>query len=336
MIVFPAILYDILSDNPYQRFLIFKILKRGVSVIRQKLFYNTGMSAEIIIRQTGLFKKELPLSVILGEKLAYGHFDGWRLQENVIKSREFVIYDPDRIGRGIGVSWQKGEKNEITLRLLMICSESELRTFFDCVQRITSFWNCRMYVDGQEMRPEELESLFDEWLALQIHSLQDAAGRILDGDGATLTMYCAMWPLSLGMEEAEMFSTGNGLLKFEDWLHEKQKIDAFYARISFYKGEEGILGVIVLSEGVRVILPSVPHVPPGMEDVRTGKPLVCDNYRLYLFSGSEDREIGSADYAKGIEAIPAEKKTRYDGNHILVEPMTKEELEQIAGLRSEE
>ena len=85
-----------------------------------------------------------------------------------------------------------------------------------------------------------------------------------------------------------------------------------------------------------MILPAVPHVPPGMEDARTGKPLVCDNYRLYLFSGSEDREIGSAEYAKGIEAIPAEKKTRYDGNHILVEQLTKEELEQIAEVRTEQ
>ena len=81
------------------------------------------MSIDITIRQTGLFKKTMPLEVILGSKLKYGIFDDRdRLVPDTLGEKQFLAYLPDCIGRGISVIWNKNEKSIINLRLNNPCA----------------------------------------------------------------------------------------------------------------------------------------------------------------------------------------------------------------------
>ena len=77
------------------------------------------MSIEVTIRQTGLFKKTLPLSVILGDELQYGRLVGERLEPGVLAPDWFIAYNPQHIGRGFSVDWLKSEKKQVYLRLPM-------------------------------------------------------------------------------------------------------------------------------------------------------------------------------------------------------------------------
>ena len=61
------------------------------------------MSLDVCITQKGLFKKGIPLEVILGNELSYGNFDGLCLECGQLGETEFLAYHPAHIGRGLDV-----------------------------------------------------------------------------------------------------------------------------------------------------------------------------------------------------------------------------------------
>ena len=57
------------------------------------------MSIDVILTQKGLFKKPMPLEVILGKELAYGKMEGFRLIRGQLGETEFLAYHPEHIAR---------------------------------------------------------------------------------------------------------------------------------------------------------------------------------------------------------------------------------------------
>ena len=106
------------------------------------------MSIDVILTQKGLFKKPMPLEVILGKELAYGKMEGFRLIRGQLGETEFLAYHPEHIARGFSVIWSPEEKERIQLRALTPSTEAELRDFYDAVDRMVSYWNGRLEVDG--------------------------------------------------------------------------------------------------------------------------------------------------------------------------------------------
>ena len=103
------------------------------------------MSIDVCIKQKGLFKKTIPLDVIIGDELAFGINDGLRMVGDD-QEGNMIFYNPNSIGRGFHISWDEEEKNELNLRLLNPTTTDEMRSFFNCLRRITDYWKCSFTV----------------------------------------------------------------------------------------------------------------------------------------------------------------------------------------------
>ena len=159
------------------------------------------MSIDIVIRQKGLIKKTMPLEVILGSKLEYGVYDdGLRLEKGKLGETEFAAYSPSSLGRGFSVIWNPKEKEEIVLRALNPTSEGELREFYSSIERMTDYWKCTLEVDGNICDPEEFMQGLDDMVQFNFRVLREMVSKVASGEEKMLTLFSAMWPLTVGKE----------------------------------------------------------------------------------------------------------------------------------------
>ena len=287
------------------------------------------MSIDITITQKGLLKKALPLSVLLGKDLQYGALEGERLEPGKLGEADLIAYLPEAIGRGIQIFWREGEKMKVELRSLTPTTREELRAFYDCVGRIAAHWKCDLEVDGEKTTLRDFQAGFENQVSFTLRALRSMSQEILEGKHESLTLYSAMFPLTLGREEAERFAGAESLSGFRDFLHEKQNMDVYYAAPMFYRDGEGVLGLFVLREGVRSVFPKVPQVPLGMRDPETGKALQVDRWEIAL--GDVDmKQVGQVSYDTFLARLPADRVPRFDGGSVLLEGLTLSQLQKIA------
>lgn len=289
------------------------------------------MAIDITLRQVGLERKTMPLKVILGADLLYGAYDeGWRLHCGEKEDEGFLAYMPMQIARGITVDWNEEETEKIRLRVLTPTAPLELRAFYELIHRISTHWNCELEVDGNLTDIDDFIEGFPAALALNEAGLNKMAKDVLDGVDSDITFFSAMWPLVMGRYEAEAFLTEPTY--FSKWLHEKQNIDAYYSKPAFYRSDDGVLGRYAISEQMRCIIPVRPYVPYGFDDPETGELIECEDFGVLLYCVEDDESLGELTYDEFIKAIKklgGTKVKRYDGNHMIIEGLTKEELKSL-------
>lgn len=282
------------------------------------------MSVDLTITQKGIFKKTLPLSVILGDKLRYGvPGEGNCLEPGKTGDGCLILYLPDAIGRGFSITWTLNEMNKVDLRLLTPTCTAEIREFYNTVARITKYWNGELCVEGYIEKPDEWLAGMGEFILFNKQALNTYARKVADGEEKYYVLNCALWPLVMGREEAQKFVDHPAA--FDAWLHEKQSIDAYYAapRFSIVDGE--VIGRLMLAEDYTTILPLNPIVPVGMKDPRTGKELKCSKYFVVLCSFTE-KLLGNVYIEEIAELLPAGKYCRFDENCILIQKLSNDEI----------
>lgn len=290
------------------------------------------MSIDITLRQTAAKKKVLPLEVILGEELVYGAFDGLRTNPGEKGARDFIAWNPDHIGRGFSVEWQEGEKRRVDLRLPLPSTNEEIKDFYDCVERIASFWNCGVEEDGEKA---ELNVFLSGLKAVQETNdrmIIEMAEQVFMGEkDGSMIMPAAIWQLAVGKEEARTFLRAPE--KFAPWLHEHQAVDAYYAMAQFFDRSGKTVGRFTLPVEVPTILPRIPQVPFGYIDTETGLPLVCDTYEIAFLNPEEGKIFACMDYDAFLDRVDATKCERFDGDCFLAQAMDMKELQRVAGIQ---
>lgn len=181
------------------------------------------MAIEITIKQKIFGRKTMPLDVILGDYLYYGNFVNDQLKEGELGESEFIAYNPNHIGRGFSVVWTANEKRKIELRLPQPSTTQELADFYAVVERMVTYWNAKLIVEGCKTRLSDFLSDYQNMVEFNDCIIKRFAQQVLEGESETLTLYSAKWPLSFGKEEAARFieNTEN----YANWLHTKQIVD---------------------------------------------------------------------------------------------------------------
>ncbi len=282
------------------------------------------MSIEVVVRQKGLFKKVLPLQVIISDRLLYGAFDGVRLIPDHLGEREFIALDPDYIGRGFSVIWNKDEKEAVSFRLPTPSTPQELRMFYDTVARVASYWHADVEVDGNVMSVAAFLAGYDNMVTFNHRALNDMAQQLADGRQTEWSLHAAMWPLTMGRSEAVRFL--EDLDAYGRWLHEKQTVGAYYTVPRFYKNNDRIVGRYILPCDILAIVPITPYVPFGITDPQTGRALVCRDFCVVLTDDDMTREIATLSYEQFLERVDKRKIRGYDVKHFLLDPLTEEEI----------
>lgn len=264
--------------------------------------------------------------MITGSDLCYGTSDGMKLKENDLSSDEIILYHSNHISRGFSIEWTPEKKDYVDLRALSPDSREGLNDFFAAIQRIASYWKCEIEMDGNITALSELVSLIPDMQAFNETVLESVCGDILSGKKEFLTLYSVMFPVVLGVPEAEKFR--HDVDAFGRWLHEKQSVDAYYARPQFFRTEVGVVGRYVVTEDCRTIFPLKGQVPLGISDPETGKGLKCDRYEVYFYSISQEKMLGYVPFETFIEIIK-EQAERFDGANIIFEGLSMEALQKI-------
>lgn len=292
------------------------------------------MSIDIVIRQKGLFKKTLPLSVILGDNLACGVYEaGYRLDPGEWKSEdgEIVVYDPHHKGRGFSVIWTPTQKKGVTLRALHPTCPEEPKAFYATVARITDYWSCSLEVDGNPMTPAEFQAGFDDMLEANNRYLDLFIEKSIDKEQYdSMTLFSAMWPLEFGAKEAaEVRDAPEGApARFAKWLHEMQSVDTYYAVAGYMEEEDGIVSRFAFTEDCDSLFPVKPAVPFGVTGA-DGKPLEVSRYEVAIFSTTTQSVIATIPYEAFMAALSPDKVSYYDAKRVRIAPHSLSELKEL-------
>ena len=282
------------------------------------------MSIDVLIKQRLFGNKTMPLQVILGEHLHYGNFVKDQLNVGELGETEFIAYNPKSIGRGFSVVWNPKEKKAIALRLPQPSTTQELKDFYDAIERMVNHWHGNLVVDGSRVSLPDFLSNFENMVNFNNKILNHFSQQILDGKSDKLTLYSTMWPLTIGKEEATMFMENPNY--YAEWLHEKQSINVYFASPAVYIGDNGIFARYMLTNNLPAVFPYHPTVPLGTTDPATGKQLECKEWLILLGVEGENEPLCEMEYSKFLSLIPENKKSKYDGNHFLLDEMTEEEM----------
>ena len=95
--------------------------------------------------------------------------------------------------------------------------------------------------------------------------------------------------------------------------------DYYIAKPKFYEGDNGVLGMCTLTEGVLTLLQKEFNLAVDGKKV--------EDYRLGIFSITENKILGTLDYYKAIEYLKNTAKSNSE-NYILVE-LNLEELKNL-------
>ncbi len=304
-----------------------------LALVSLNIAKGESMSVDIVVKQNGLFKKTLPLEVILGGELKFGVMEiGCRLKPDVLGAGEFIVYQPECIGRGISVEWRQGEKKNVILRMLSPTSNEEIDALYRIVERIAKYWNCDIEMDGSKIGAQQFFKTREGIKQFNIDVLKNMSQKIIDEDSGAMTLFSTMWPLALGKAEAERFLKEPET--YGKWLHEKQVQDLYYAVPRFYKDDKGhVLGRFAITEGVDSIIPIKPEVPFGTVDPDTQKALECSDYAVALFSCTYDKIIGEISYDKFITFAPMNKLSAYDGANYVLGGLSLKEMETLINVQ---
>ena len=292
------------------------------------------MSIDIVIRQKGLFKKTLPLSVILGDSLACGVYEaGYRLDPGEWRSEdgEILVYDPHHKGRGFSVIWTPTQKKGVVLRALHPTCAEELKAVYAAVARITDYWHCSLEVDGNPMTPAEFQAGLPDMLEVNDRYLGLFIKECMDKEQyESMTLFSAFWPLELGAKEAAEFQNApeGATARFAEWLHEIQSVDTYYAVAGYMEEDDGIVSRFAFTEDCDSLFPVKPAVPFGVTGA-DGKPLEVSRYEVAIFSTTTQSVIATIPYDAFMKSLSPDKVSYYDAKRVRIAPHSLTELKEL-------
>ena len=252
-----------------------------------------------------------------------------------------LVGKEEKSARGFEISYDKNTKF-YQIRLYTPCSIGDWETAFDFIEKLGCFLENNNIIDedGAKYTLESIRTYpYIENIEFGIKTLTDHF------DETQMKIYKVFGiyrPVAFNKKMIEdMNNSENPTKLFSDIITSIQYIDAYTANQNFYKNDnEEIFGVYTLTESVRTILPYKPSVEYENSDIVKNEDIKFWRLVLVIINGNPDDEnsyemLGEVDYTKFIENLPKDKYSFIDGEYIVIEPLTKEEIDKIFKLSGE-
>lgn len=252
-----------------------------------------------------------------------------------------LVGEEEKSARGFEISYDKNTKF-YQIRLYTPCSIGDWETAFDFIEKLGCFLENNNIIDedGTEYTLQNIRTYpYIENIEFGIKTLTDHF------DETQMEIYKVFGiyrPVAFNKKMIEdMNNSENPTKLFSDIITSIQYIDAYTANQNFYKNDnEEIFGVYTLTESVRTILPFKPSVEYENSDIVKNEDVKFWRLVLVIINGNPDDEnsyemLGEIDYTKFIENLPKDKYSFIDGEYIVIEPLTKEEIDKIFKLSGE-
>ena len=252
-----------------------------------------------------------------------------------------LVGEEEKSARGFEISYDKNTKF-YQIRLYTPCSIGDWETAFDFIEKLGCFLENNNIIDedGAKYTLESIRTYpYIENIEFGIKTLTDHF------DETQMKIYKVFGiyrPVAFNKKMIEdMNNSENSTKLFSDIITSIQYIDAYTANQNFYKNDnEEIFGVYTLTESVRTILPFKPSVEYENSDIVKNEDIKFWRLVLVIINGNPDDEnsyemLGEIDYTKFIENLPKDRYSFIDGEYIVIEPLTKEEIDKIFKLSGE-
>lgn len=258
------------------------------------------MSVNVRIKQKSIFKKKLNVDDIIKlTNLSYGVCDeNYRLIRNE-KGNHTLIYDENRLARGIDLSL---DDTDIILLLSLPTSLSEIRKFYEVIEKICNELKIKNYIRGEEnvsLNDKEKFIKFDEQASiLGLEDLQEKIGR---DEYKRFELFGIYNPISIGVKEIK--EIGNSLDNLENYFHKIQSLDVYYATPRVYKVNDKLIGIYAIGANIPSVVPTKPYIVlnqiQGIEE--------------WYVMLKEGKTVKYEDFINHIKT-----KEYYDANHIII------------------
>ena len=292
---------------------------------------KTTMAFTLQIRQKKLFGKtalDIP-SLAHACGFRYGsNNDFYILQEEEQNQGTAIFYNPGRIGRGIYFDGRKAREGYYEISYNIPTTRAEIADFAKLAREIERrLGKAEMYCVEEErtFTGGELEQRIEDFAAFSRKSLNQFCGNKEFGSHI-LTL--ARWPYTLTEEKVAAWESCTDLSDFEQTLHDMQARDVYYAKPSLLqKSGTGEIGAFyALTEGCEGVFPVRADGFLNLSELKVKEGFV----RFVLYS--EQRALdGLFPYGRFVEALEGYGVRQFDADHILIPPLTKGQLEELAG-----
>ena len=284
------------------------------------------MSIEVTIKNGQLFKKPLQISDLTMRKYAYGSLDGsWRNTGELVEGYN-VLYDPNRIGRGIEFSWSNNVKDEIELRVNFISTKYDMDMFYEVIRNILHVWKAKSFDhDGETYHEEDLDELCRLQKELNLKYMSE-----LKQDGV-MTIFGAMFPISVKYEKLANYGITNDEEGYADYLHELQSKDVYYAvPIIFQLNDDEFFGSYSVTATTDTIFPKQAMNPIMATNPNTGGPLECALFVVTLVSIEKRQAVGRMAFDEFIAKARIMECPEFDETHVFLKGLSEEEIQALA------
>ena len=279
------------------------------------------MAREIIIHNVSKTKTPLTITDIIGnDNYGYGVFDQYyRLDMDKISEEFLLVFDNDCIGRGVQMIGLGSNKN-LHLALSLPTTENDIKMLYRLATRIANLWKANhIFVEEDKVDIKDLDIYVQHDIDMNIKLFRDADNIFSE----CVDFPCATIPISFTV--SQLCNYASDIRGFETLLHEKQSIGAYFSAPLFYEVSD-VLNVlyVIFNEGY-IIVPDTPQMTFRSEGIEA----VCDSAFVACSNLFPDEKFSRIPFGDFMERVPAEKKSRFDCRHTLVEPMSIEELQII-------
>ena len=216
------------------------------------------MSVTARIKQKSLFKKKMNIEdIIKFTGLSYGVCDeNYRLDRGEIDEHT-LIYDEAKLARGFEL-WLEG--SDVLLSLSLPTAPSEIRLFYSLVEQLCKEFNTKKYLrEDEEAYLYETDEYIEWDEEASVAALEDMMSKTED-EYRCFEIFGIYNPISIGQKELQRIDCN--LNNLEDFLHEIQSLDVYYATPSVYRKKDTneLFGIYSIVADVPCVVPNKPYI----------------------------------------------------------------------------
>ena len=246
------------------------------------------------------------------------------LEEGKQNQSTAILYNPERIGRGIYFESGELSTGAVTVSYSIPTTASEIKDFVKVVREIASqLGDVTMYCEEEE-REYTVESLEANIENMILFSLKNLHVFCNNDEYEEFILTLAMFPWYMDDSKRTLYKKCETLDDFEQTIHELQKGDYYFATPTLYRSreDEKVLGVYTLTEDCESIFPVDPTDCVNLDDFTIDRGLI----RFFIYSENKSLD-GVYPYDQFLDFV-MEKGTRpFDEKRVIVPPISKEEIQ---------
>ena len=284
-----------------------------LEIKQKKLFGKTGIDIPTLAEACGLrYGSDNEFHILMGEQESQG---------------TAIFYNPNRVGRGIFFDGSKGGEGLYTVKYNIPTTKAEITDFTRLVQEIERrLGKAEMYCpeEGRLFTCKELEQGIDRFARFSLKTLNDFCG---NKEYQSYILSLAMWPYTLPEDKVAAWQTCTDLSDFEQTIHILQCMDVYYAkpRLMQKSTTEEIGAFYALTEDCESVFPVRGDGFLNLDGIK-----VAECFVQFVIHSEQRVLDGLFPYDRFMEELQQYGIRPFDGDHVLIPPMSKAQLEELA------